>query len=53
MDGLRVFAAKLPGSRQYRLLGARFFSLGSRITGTGESRINVTSVKAIPSACAK
>ena len=61
---LKADAIQPLGSRQYQLLGTRFFGPSSRkarrvavqgilITGAGESRINVTSLQTIAPACVK
>jgi len=61
---LKADAAEPLGNRQYQLLGVRFFNPSSRkaqkvavqgvlITGTRESRINVTSLQTVASACVK
>jgi|HubBroStandDraft_1064217.scaffolds.fasta_scaffold09217_1 uncharacterized repeat protein (TIGR03803 family) len=59
---LQADAAKPLGTRRYQLVGARFFDpwgrtagrvaiKGSLIAGAGESRINVTSLQTVASAC--
>jgi hypothetical protein len=61
---LKADAAQPSGSREYRLLGTKFFNPGSRkaqrvavqgvlITGAGKSRINVTSLQTVAPACVK
>jgi hypothetical protein len=61
---LEADAVKPLGNGQYQLLGVRFFNPESRnaqkvavkgvlITGTGERRINVTSLQTVGSACVK
>ena len=59
---LKAEAAKPLGNRRYQLLGVRFFDPASRkaqkvavqgvlMTGAGESRINVTSLRTLAPAC--